>query len=306
MTYSPLRYPGGKNKLAPFIAKICADNSINGHYIEPYSGGAAVALFLLFEGFVKHITINDNDRSIYAFWHSVLNNSDKLCDKISSTPVTIEEWKRQREVQKNKENCDLLELGFSTFFLNRTNRSGIIKGGVIGGINQCGDYKLDCRFNKDDLIKRIKSIAQKRDSISLYNEDALILLDMDFICNSNPNDTLIYFDPPYYIKGQSLYTNYYKKNHHQALCDRIKSLMDMNWIVSYDDADEIKNLYYDCKMIDYTINYSASTLRKGKELIYFSPTIKFDFETDPLYYKFKKNKKSIVYNDVLRKKSPNI
>lgn len=300
MTYSPLRYPGGKNKLAPFIAKICADNSINGHYIEPYSGGAAVSLFLLFEGFVKNIIINDNDRSIYAFWHSVLNNSDKLCDKISSTPVTIEEWKRQREVQKNKENCDLLELGFSTFFLNRTNRSGIIKGGVIGGINQCGDYKLDCRFNKDDLIKRIKSIAQQRDNISLYNEDALNLLDMDCVCNSNPNNMLIYFDPPYYVKGQSLYTNYYKKNHHKLLCDRIKNLRNINWLVSYDDADEIKLLYSDYPKIEYCINHTASSSKKGKELIFLSPTIIVDQDKNPPQYKFK-NK--ILYVETDTKKT---
>ena len=299
MTYSPLRYPGGKNKLAPFIAKICADNSISGHYIEPYSGGAAVALFLLFEGFVKNITINDNDRSIYAFWHSVLNNSDKLCDKISSTPVTIEEWKRQREVQKNKENYDLLELGFSTFFLNRTNRSGIIKGGVIGGINQSGQYKLDCRYNKDELIKRIKNIAQQRDNISLYNEDALTLLDIDFICDSNPNSTLLYFDPPYYVKGQSLYTNYYKKNHHKLLCDKIKSLRNINWLVSYDDADEIKLLYSDYHKIEYCINHTASSTKKGKELIFFSPSIVVNQDIIPPQYKLKKTKtrKEIVYAD---------
>ncbi len=296
MNYSPLRYPGGKKKLAPFIAKICSDNSITEHFVEPYSGGAAVALFLLFEGYVKHITINDNDRSIYAFWHSVLNNSDKLCDKISSTPVTIEEWKRQREVQKNKENCDLLELGFSTFFLNRTNRSGIIKGGVIGGYNQSGQYKLDCRYNKDELIKRIKSIAQKRDSISLYNEDALNLLDMDLIINSNPNYTLIYFDPPYYVKGQSLYTNYYKKNHHKLLCDRIKSIRNIKWLVSYDDADEIKLLYSDYPKIEYCINHTASSSKKGNELIFLSPTIIFDQSKNPPQYKFKKKIRYIEKN----------
>ena len=153
MTYSPLRYPGGKNRLAPFIGKICFDNKITEHYVEPYSGGASVALFLLFEGFVEKITINDKDRSIYAFWYSVLNQSEELCNLIEETPITINEWKKQKEVQKNTDNVTLLELGFSTFFLNRTNRSGIIKAGVIGGYKQENIYKLDCRFNKEDLIK---------------------------------------------------------------------------------------------------------------------------------------------------------
>lgn len=295
MTYSPLRYPGGKNKLAPFIAKICTDNSITEHYIEPYAGGAAVALFLLLEGFVKHIIINDSDYSIYAFWHSVLNNSDILCEKIRNTPVTIEEWKKQREVQKDKENCELLELGFSTFFLNRTNRSGIIKGGVIGGNNQSGEYKLDCRYNTEELIKRIERIAKHRENISLYNKDALDLLDMDFIHNYNPHNMLIYFDPPYYVKGHYLYTKYYKKNHHKIVCEKIKSLNNINWIVSYDDAEEIRLLYSDFQKIEYCINHTASSSRKGKELIFLSPNIIFDQYKNPPQYKFEKREKNIQY-----------
>jgi len=150
MFYSPLRYPGGKNKLSAFIAKICIDNNINGHYVEPYSGGASVALFLLMEGFVEKITINDKDRSIYAFWYSVLNKTNKLCERIENAELNIEEWRKQKEVQANKKKADLLDLGFSTFYLNRTNRSGIINAGVIGGIQQNGNYLMDCRFNKED------------------------------------------------------------------------------------------------------------------------------------------------------------
>ena len=146
--YSPLRYPGGKNKLAKFVALICEKNNINGHYIEPYAGGASVALFLLFNDYVKEITINDVDKSIYAFWHSVLYNTDELCELIQKTEINIDNWKKQREIQKNKEAATLLDLGFSTFFLNRTNFSGVINGGVIGGLKQWGKYKIDCRYNK--------------------------------------------------------------------------------------------------------------------------------------------------------------
>ena len=166
--YSPLRYPGGKNKLSAFLAKICVDNNINGHYVEPYSGGASVALFLLLEGFVSDITINDKDRSIYAFWHSVLNKTTQLCERIENTEITVTEWNKQREIQNRKETADLLELGFSTFFLNRTNRSGIINAGIIGGKEQNGNYLMDCRFNKSELIQRIKIIAKRKKNIRLY------------------------------------------------------------------------------------------------------------------------------------------
>ena len=151
MNYSPLRYPGGKNKLSAFIAKICIDNNIDGHYVEPYCGGSAVALFLLLEGFVKKISINDKDRSIYAFWYSVLNYTDQFCNLIQNAELTIKEWRVQQDIQKNKEEEGLLSLGFSTFYLNRTNRSGIINAGVIGGVNQNGNYLIGCRFNKKKL-----------------------------------------------------------------------------------------------------------------------------------------------------------
>lgn len=297
MTYSPLRYPGGKNRLAPFIAKVCVDNGISGHYVEPYSGGAAVALFLLFEGFVKRVTINDSDRSIYAFWHSVLYQSEAFCELIKYVPVTINEWKKQRDIQTNKDNADLIELGFSTFFLNRTNRSGIIKGGVIGGNNQSGKYKLDCRFNKEDLIKRIRMIASYGEKISLYNVDAMNVVDLVLGNTENTRDILFYFDPPYYVEGHSLYMNYYKKTHHQMVSEKIKQLDDVHWIVSYDDASEIRRLYSDCQTIEYDMFHMAATSKKGKELVFLSPTIVFDPQKLPPNFKLKKTKtkKSIVY-----------
>ena len=297
--YSPLRYPGGKNRLAPFIAKVCVDNGITEHYVEPYSGGAAVALFLLFEGFINHITINDSDRSIYAFWHSVIYQSKDFCKLIKETPVTINEWKIQRDIQANKHDVGLLELGFSTFFLNRTNRSGIIKGGVIGGINQLGQYKMDCRFNKEDLIKRIRMIANHRDRIDLYNVDALQLVDMIMENNDNTENLLFYFDPPYYVEGHSLYVNYYKKSHHQIVSEKIKQLQNINWIVSYDNAPEIRRLYSDCHRIEYDLNHTAAISKKETELVFISPTIQYDEQRLPPNFKLKKTKtdKEIIYKE---------
>ena len=175
--YSPLRYPGGKNKLAKFVALICERNNINGHYVEPYAGGASVALFLLIHGYVKEITINDFDRAIYAFWYSVLNDTERFCRKIKKTEITVENWKKFKKIHFNKETAKLFDLGFATFFLNRTNHSGIIDGGIIGGLNQKGDYKINCRFNKRDLIERIKLIATYKRKINLYNFDALEIIE---------------------------------------------------------------------------------------------------------------------------------
>lgn len=273
MHYSPLRYPGGKNKLSAFIANVCVENGINGHYIEPYSGGASVALFLLLEGFVSKITINDKDRSIYAFWHSVLRRTDELCDRIKHAEITIEEWKKQKEVQNRKTNADLLDLGFSTFFLNRTNRSGIINAGVIGGIKQNGDYLMDCRFNKNELIERIKKIASRKKDIRLYQKDALKLIEK-IQQDAKDSNIIFYFDPPYFYKASSLYMNHYKDENHKIVSDKIKSIRNIRWIVSYDNVPEIKELYSDYEKKEYSFKHTAHSSRIGQEILFFSPNLK--------------------------------
>ncbi|NQT67444.1 MAG: DNA adenine methylase [Actinobacteria bacterium] len=280
MFYSPLRYPGGKNKLAKFIAKICVDNNINGHYVEPYAGGASVALYLLLEEKISKITINDYDRSIYAFWYSILENTNRICDLIKSTDININNWEKARKIQNNKIEANLLDLGFSTFFLNHTNISGIINGGIIGGKNQNGKYKMDCRFNKNDLIKRIKRIAKYKKNIFLYNLDAIKLIEK-IQRESENSQTIFYFDPPYYQKGASLYINYYKYDDHKTVSESIKNIKNIHWIVSYDDTPEIEELY---KWVGknmqkrYSISHNAHRAKIGKEILFFSNNLIIDPE----------------------------
>lgn len=267
--YSPLRYPGGKNKLAKFIALICEKNNINGHYVEPYAGGASVALYLLINGYVKEVTINDLDRAIYALWYSIFNDTDRFCNKIKTTQITVENWKKFKKVHKNKENENLFDLGFATFFLNRTNRSGVIDGGVIGGIDQKGNYKIDCRFNKEELISRIRLIAEHKSKINLYNLDALKLIEKIQKNKGNKN-TIFYFDPPYYLKGPSLYMSHYKNADHKKVSEEIQKIKNTKWIVSYDNTPEIKKLYLDSHKKEYSFFHTAYEIREGKEVLFSS------------------------------------
>jgi DNA adenine methylase len=297
--YSPLRYPGGKNKLSAFIAKICVDNKISGHYVEPFSGGASVALFLLMEGFVEKITINDRDRSIYAFWHSVLNKTNQLCELIENVDLSIDEWKRQKEIQSNKKKANLLDLGFSTFYLNRTNRSGIINAGVMGGIEQKGNYLMDCRFNKTELINRIKNIAYHKRKIRLYKKDAIKLIDK--IEQESQNDNIIfYFDPPYYLKSGTLYMNHYNEKNHKKIRDKIKSIKNIKWIVSYDNVPEIQQLYSECPKKEFSFKHTAYEIREGKEIMFFSENIVQPEIEDSNPLKFKLNRGKITNNIVYK------
>lgn len=265
---SPLRYPGGKRKLAPFVDDLIVQNDIqNGTYVEPFAGGASVALYLLFKESVKQVIINDFDRSIYAFWYSATNSTEDLCRRIRDIGVTVDEWERQKKVQAKKCDADLLELGFSTFFLNRTNRSGIINGGIIGGREQSGDWSIDARFNKDDLIKRIQRVGMYRERIKTYNEDAIVFV--DGIKSSIDERTLIYFDPPYYNQGSALYVNHYTHGDHELLADYIQHL-DCRWMLTYDHTPQIIEMYDKAERRLLSLNYAAARKGKGYEMLAFS------------------------------------
>lgn len=279
--YSPLRYPGGKNRLAKFVALICEKNNISGHYVEPYAGGSAVALYLLINGYVKEITVNDLDRGIYAFWHSVLNDTEKFCRKIRNTEITIENRKKFKKIHSNAKTAKLFNLGFATFFLNRTNRSGVIDGGVIGGEMQKGKYKMSCRFNREDLIRRIKLIASYKKNIHLYNLDALDLIDKVQGESKNSN-TIFYFDPPYYLKGPSLYMNYYKEDDHEEVSKRIQKIKNMRWIISYDNVSETRRLYRNFRRKKYVLTHTAYKIREGMEILFFSDKLVIPRVKDPL------------------------
>ena len=264
--YSPLRYPGGKSRLIDFIKSTIEQNHLKGGtYIEPFSGGAAIALALAIDGYMERIVINDYDRSIYAFWYSILHYTDAFIDKIHNTPLSLEEWHTQRIIQPDKQNVNLFDLGFSTFFLNRTNRSGILKAGVIGGLNQTGAYKIDARYNKEQLIERILLIAQYKNKFILHNENAINLLRR---YRNIAHKNLIYLDPPYYEKGKELYVNFFKELDHIELSKTVQQRDNINWIITYDNHSFIHNLYENAKSLTYILPYSAGANKHGTELLF--------------------------------------
>lgn len=279
--YSPLRYPGGKAPFAPFIAQVMESNGVaGGHYLEPYAGGAGVALDLLFHGHASHIHINDADPAVYAFWVSATRHSETLLELIESTPITIEEWFKWRSVLREECKASLVEKGFATLFMNRTNRSGILKAGVIGGKSQDGNYKLDARFKKEIVAARISEIAKRAENISVYCEDSLQLLNR---CSGFlPKQSLIYLDPPYYVKGKGLYRNYYKHDDHDAIAKTIQNKnFKWPWVVSYDNAEEICSMYRLSRSLSYGLNYTAQRRYVGNEVMFFSQNLEIPDEAIP-------------------------
>jgi len=282
-TDSILRYPGGKSQLLKFLDELLEFNTLKKTtYIEPFAGGAGLALSLLLNGHVSKIIINDYDVAIWSIWNAVINNTQKLKDFLINEEITIENWKKHKNNYENlqtlssdSETDQLLSLACSTLFLNRTNISGVIKGGVIGGVQQNGNYKLDCRFNKKTLIKKIDRISSFSKQIELYNLDAVEFIN-SIVSKQLAETTFVFFDPPYYKKGPELYSNFYTHEDHINLAKTIQNKSyNFYWITTYDNCDEIKAMYNSSKAYLYSLKYSLSKKRNADELMFVSNNLLF-------------------------------
>lgn len=278
---TPLRYPGGKGKLTGYIRKIVAANKLGGLYAEPYAGGAAIAFNLLLAGDVSRIAINDISGSVFAFWHSVLHRTDDISRLIVDTPRTVDEWDRQKRIFARGDVGNDLELGFSLFFLNRTNRSGILNAGIIGGRSQTGAWKIDARYNAAELVTRVEAIGRERDRVDLTNLDAIAFLEQGK--RTWPADALVYLDPPYYVKGRDLYYHFYDHADHEAVADAVVGLGDLQWIVSYDNVGQIRDIYSGYQRAIYNIGYSARSARQGSEVMFFADRLIVPHMSGPVH-----------------------
>lgn len=266
---TPLRYPGGKQKLAPFIAEVMAANGLTGgHYAEPYAGGAGVAMELLLTKKVSHVHLNDASAPVHAFWHAVLHRTEEFCRRIRTASLTVQEWRRQKEIISRPDEFDELDLGFGLFYLNRCNRSGIPTGGLIGGIKQTGRWKMDVRFPRNEMIRRIESIALHRKRISIHNWDAERYMTEHL--STLPANSLVYCDPPYFRQSDRLYFNRYTDDDHAEIAEVIQNTLRGHWLVSYDNVSEILGLYEKRRSFTYDLQYHAARAYKGEEIFILS------------------------------------
>ncbi|WKL57391.1 DNA adenine methylase [Asticcacaulis sp. ZE23SCel15] len=265
---SPFRYPGGKAFLSKYLADKLPDSTGKSHYAEPFCGGAGAALVLLKSRHVTHLHLNDADIRIYSAWRAMLTETERFIDKLSTMPVTIENWYWASDLVKRGYQGEYdFDLGFATFFLNRTSRSGIILGaGPIGGYNQSGTWKIDARFNVEALAARIRWAGSVRDCVTLTNEDGLTFLHRSL--TRTPLDlTLFFVDPPYVQAGGRLYLNAMNEGKHIALSDILQNTLLQHWVLTYDDHPLIRSIYKDQKIVDLSVNYSLQNKRKEKEVL---------------------------------------
>lgn len=269
IVHSPLRYPGGKGVLADFLADVIATNDLRDcTYVEPFAGGAGAALSLLFGEHVQRIVLNDADPCVFAFWEAILNRKDDFLHRLMVTPVNIDEWRTQRDIYRSQHRHSRIKVAFASFYLNRCNRSGImVNGGPIGGVEQTGKWKLDARYNRDELVRRIEKIHLYRDRIEFHNLDALAFLRNVVGQVREIENALVYLDPPYFVKGRELYLNHYQPKDHERLASFIKRQKKYRWLMTYDNVPEIQNLYVGCNVVNFVLRYSAFTSKTGSELL---------------------------------------
>lgn len=268
---SPLRYPGGKASLAGLLAQTIKLNGLEGcPYYEPFAGGAGAALRLLREGVVSEVHLNDLDPAIAAFWQAVLDQPERFAEAIMEVPLNIEEWKRQRDIYQSGSDAvsDSFNYGFATFYLNRCNRSGVLSGaGPIGGYEQAGEWKMDARFNRENLAERVLELGKKRDQIWLTCLDAYEFLKSNLPNGKGKSKVFVYLDPPYYLNSHRLYLNSFSANDHRNLAMYIKSQKDLHCLISYDNAEFILDLYADFFIHKIPLRYSLQKKIASTELL---------------------------------------
>jgi DNA adenine methylase len=266
---SPLRYPGGKASLFKFLVDVVDLNDLRGcEYFEPYAGGAGAALRLLAAGAVSKIHLNDADRRISAFWQSVLDHTNSFVEKIESTQLTVDEWRKQKVISQSPARAKVLDLGFSTFYLNRCNRSGVLSAGPIGGYAQKGEWRMDVRFNREALIERVRSIGSMREAITISSNDALEFLKKKLPRGPARSKVLVYLDPPYVEQARRLYLNAYENRDHASVAAHMRKQKVLPWVMSYDDCALVRSLYVDdCLVSNIPVKYSLNKKRVSNELL---------------------------------------
>lgn len=267
---TPLRYPGGKQRLGPFFSELLEANQLTCvDFCEPFAGSAGAAIYLLVHGRVNRVYLNDLDRALFAFWYCVVRHGRELCEWIDEVPLTVQEWDRNKEVLRNKSAASLKELGFATFFLNRTNRSGILRAGMIGGRSQAGNDKLSARFQRAALAARIRRISQHASKIVVSQQDALVFL--DGLPSRVQRHGLVFLDPPYFRKSPELYLNTLSGRDHESLAHLLNRGSLRRWVLTYDVSARLKALYPGHRIRRFSVRYSADRSRYGRESLLASP-----------------------------------
>jgi len=270
--YSPLRYPGSKRKLFNYLKRVLAHNNLEPQIlVEPFVGGGSISLNFLSLNKKNKVVIGDSDELVYSFWKTLFTEPAYLINFVRKVKVNLKTFEKYRHIASHTSEFSRKRLAAACLFLNRTSFSGILNdsAGPIGGREQKSIYKIDCRFGRKNLIRKIRTISAFKNRVVVLPhtwEETLNYVDgKDEYKNAN---LLFYFDPPFYKKADQLYRHYFDDANHKDLRDKLMSIKQP-WILSYDREKEIQNLYSTFTRINVSMPYSINSPAKRleKELI---------------------------------------
>jgi DNA adenine methylase len=271
ITYTPIRYPGGKSKIYPVVDRILeATGLVGATWAEPFCGGAGLAMRLLLKGRVSRVLINDLDPAVFSMWVAIVERPAELCAFLRSTRPTVPEWERQHDYLVSHAEPSL-ELACAALYCNRTSRSGILRAGPIGGREQTGSYGIDARYGVDGLCDKIAAISARSDDIFVSNMDAA-----DFsaeLLEGADEPVMAYFDPPYVEQGPTLYERSLDVSGHADLARNL-SRLEVPWMLTYDCLGSVDDAYRGYARYDLALGYSATTTRRTEEILVTGPKVR--------------------------------
>jgi len=238
---SPLRYPGAKRQLIPLFNSLLLQAPV-GTFVEPFAGGASVALHVAVNGLAERVILGEADPLVYAFWYVACFDTPWIIEQIQTVDVTLANWERF----KARPGETLRDRALSCLFLNRTSFSGILheRSGPIGGRSQRSPYPINCRFPRSELVRRVSVVGELAEAGRIgavlcgdYQDTIAAAVD-----HSASRDALLYLDPPFYAKAQTLYRLSFGADDHRRLADYVMGC-DIPWLLSYDSHPSIQDLY---------------------------------------------------------------
>ena len=239
---SPLRYPGGKKRLAAYVAETLRVNGLTPEVlVEPFAGGASVALQLAYDGWVDSIVLGEADPLVASFWKIVFNDPDWLVGQVDQLEISVDEWQRVKQSRPRSDR----DRALACLYLNRTSFSGILapSAGPIGGLRQSSDYGIDCRFPRETIKRRIRKAATLSDRVlgvvhGSWRETIRRVQALRF----RNGEVFYYLDPPFFHKADRLYSYFFLEEDHRRLHNRLVQLKQP-WLLSYDAAPEALKMY---------------------------------------------------------------
>jgi DNA adenine methylase len=268
------RYPGGKgkSKLCNEIARRLTDQAEHTglQYREPFFGGGSVGLkFLSDNPGTKKIWINDKDIGISCLWTAVIRYHDDFKSRVHGFVPSVTAFRELRSelttISTLPKQCDeIVDIGFKKLAIHQISYSGLgtKSGGPLGGVEQKSKYKIDCRWSPDYICKKVDKLHSQFKTIEVQG-DGCTNLDFSSLIEDTSCDSLLYLDPPYYVKGNDLYQCGFTSKDHERLASALKNTKHA-WVLSYDDCHEIRELYKWAYIEPLNVNYSITALKDKK------------------------------------------